>query len=125
MSARMPLGATGNAGCSCCHGVEVVPPLRAPLAIHARGADGYSTWFSGTFDGHCWWSPEMPADQGHWLVVGWREWEEHAPEAARPCQRRARQGGPRLFRGTGGSAAARQAASPRPAFEPRPAEQRA
>ncbi len=104
MSAQMPPGLAASAGgdCPCCRSVDVVPPLRAPLAIRARGEDGYARWFAGTFDGRCWWSPERPAGGGHWAVVGWRALEGHAPERMPPCQRSSRHG-PRLFRGSGGA----------------------
>lgn len=103
MSARMPVRSFEPLGdCPCCRSVGVVPPLRALLAIHARDEDGYTTWFSGTFDGRCWWSPELPSTGGQWTVVGWRDLEEHVPDGMPPCQRSHRRGSPRLFRGTGG-----------------------
>ncbi|WP_447729144.1 hypothetical protein [Pseudoxanthomonas suwonensis] len=104
MSARMPdgFGSRPSGDCPCYRSADVVPPLRAPLAIRARGEDGYSTWFAGTFDGRCWWSPELPADEGQWAVVGWRAIEDYVPERMPPCQR-SRRNGPRLFRGNGGT----------------------
>ncbi len=111
----MPDPFVDSAGCDCCRSVEIVPPLRAPLAIHARGHDGFSTWMTGTFDGRCWWSPELPAGAGYWVVVGWRALEDHAEERTRPCARRARQGGPRVFRGSGGATLFPAALAPAPA----------
>lgn len=117
----MPWSMEARGGCPCCHGIEVVPPLRAPLALHVRGTDGFSLWMAGTFDGRCWWSPEIPAHGGHWTVIGWRALEEHASERTRPCQRAAH-GGPRLFRGTGGLASVGAAGAPLQIDRPRPAE---